>query len=171
MTGSMGYGNAEALVAALRTRIPGADVLVMGGNNERLKRTLRTTFAEDAQVSVLDYTNEVSLYLDAADLLFTKPGGLSSTEAAVKGIPMIHTAPIPGWEAENAAFFETLGLSCTGDTPEAQADAAAALLAAPDAMEQMRKRQRAEINPHAAEDIATLLLTRAAEEAPQERVI
>lgn len=74
MTGSMGYGNVEALLAALRARIPAAHVLVMGGNNERLKRTLRTEFATDTQISVLDYTNEVSLYLDAADLLFTKPG-------------------------------------------------------------------------------------------------
>ncbi len=171
MTGSMGYGNVEALLAALRARIPAAHVLVMGGNNERLKRTLRTEFATDTQISVLDYTNEVSLYLDAADLLFTKPGGLSSTEAAVKGIPMVHTAPIPGWESDNAAFFEALGLSRTGDTPLLQADQAALLLASPAAMERMRERQRREINPHAAEDISALLLERAEADVPGERVI
>lgn len=171
MTGSMGYGNVEALVSALRVRIPEAGVLVMGGSNERLKRTLRTSFAVDPQVSVLDYTNEVSLYLDAADLLFTKPGGLSSTEAAVKGIPMVHTAPIPGWESDNAAFFENLGLSRTGDTPEAQAEQAAALLASPEAMARMCEYQRREINPHAAEDICALLLARAQEAEPQECAI
>ena len=136
-----------------------------------LKRTLRTEFATDTQISVLDYTNEVSLYLDAADLLFTKPGGLSSTEAAVKGIPMVHTAPIPGWESDNAAFFEALGLSRTGDTPLLQADQAALLLASPAAMERMRERQRREINPHAAEDISALLLERAEADVPGERVI
>ena len=112
-----------------------------------------------------------SLYLDAADLLFTKPGGLSSTEAAVKGIPMVHTAPIPGWESDNAAFFEALGLSRTGDTPLLQADQAALLLASPTAMERMRERQRREINPHAAEDISALLLERAEADVPGERVI
>jgi len=39
------------------------------------------------------------------------------------------------------------------------------------AMERMRERQRREINPHAAEDISTLLLERAEADVPGERVI
>lgn len=49
--------------------------------------------------------------MDACDVLFTKPGGLSSTEAAAKGIPIIHTAPIPGCETDNARFFHYHGMS------------------------------------------------------------
>ena len=36
-------------------------------------------------------------YMAACDVFITKPGGLSSTEAAVAGIPLIHISPIPGW--------------------------------------------------------------------------
>ena len=32
------------------------------------------------------------------DRIYTKPGGLTSTEALVKNIPIVHTAPIPGCE-------------------------------------------------------------------------
>lgn len=77
----------------------------MGGNNERLKRELRAGFSHDARVQVLDFTDQVSLYMDACDVLFTKPGGLTSTEAAAKRVAMIHTAPIPGCETIKADFL------------------------------------------------------------------
>ena len=57
--------------------------------------------------------------MDACDVLFTKPGGLSSTEAAAKRIPLIHTAPIPGCETDNARFFHYHGMSySTTDTAQ-----------------------------------------------------
>ena len=43
--------------------------------------------------------------MKACDVLFTKPGGLTSTEGAVAGIPMVHTEPIPGCETANRKFF------------------------------------------------------------------
>lgn len=68
----------------------------MGGNNTDLKDSLREKFKAYKNVRVLDFTTQVSLYMDSADLLYTKPGGLTSTESLVKGIPTIHTPPIPG---------------------------------------------------------------------------
>ena len=46
----------------------------------------------------------------AADFFITKPGGLSSTEAAVCGIPIIHLSPIPGCETFNARYFSQHGM-------------------------------------------------------------
>ena len=45
------------------------------------------------------------LYLKACDVIFTKPGGLTSTEAAVSGIPIVHIRPIPGCETEKQEIF------------------------------------------------------------------
>src|SRR5699024_9590393 len=42
---------------------------------------------------------------DAADLILTKPGGLSTTEAAVKGLPMLFINAVPGCETRNYEFF------------------------------------------------------------------
>ena len=53
--------------------------------------------AKDMRIRPLEYTDKVDIYMDAADLLFTKPGGLTSTEAAVKGYDCTHK-PIPGCE-------------------------------------------------------------------------
>lgn len=49
--------------------------------------------------------------MDACDVLLTKPGGISSTEAALKQTVPIHTYPIPGVETENARFFSQRRMS------------------------------------------------------------
>ncbi|MDD6032311.1 MAG: glycosyl transferase, partial [Oscillospiraceae bacterium] len=102
MTGSMGFGNTADLTGNLLA-LPGT-VCVLGGNNEKMKASLRSRFGREGRVRVLDFTDRVALYMDACDMLFTKPGGLTSTEAAVKNVPLIHTAPIPGCETINARF-------------------------------------------------------------------
>ncbi|MFR7377325.1 MAG: hypothetical protein ACLUTZ_10315 [Oliverpabstia sp.] len=62
-------------------------------------------------VKVLGYTDQVAAYMAACDVIFTKPGGLSSTEAAMMRIPMVHTNPIPGCETKNVEFFQKHGMS------------------------------------------------------------
>lgn len=164
MTGSMGYGNTEELTASLLQKIPAHTyVLVMGGNNEKMKARLRAAYAGDDRLMVLDYTKKVSLYLSASDLLFTKPGGLSSTEAAVRGIPLLHTKPIPGWEEDNIRFFRTHGMSDYGADTEALVTKCLFLLSNPHRCEEMLRCQKATINPFAARDIVDRLVADAAE--------
>lgn len=159
MTGSMGYGNTEELTAKLLERIPDdTHVYVMGGHNEKMKARLRAAYANDERLTVLDFTDKVPLYLAACDLLFTKPGGLSSTEAASRGIPILHTKPIPGWEQDNIEFFHTHGLSDYGESAEALVTKALFLLANPHRCEEMVKNQKEHINPFAARDIVDYLL-------------
>lgn len=159
MTGSMGYGSTEDLTDELLRRIPpNTSVVVMGGNNEKMKEALRRSHKDDPRLFVIDYTSEVSLYMDAANLLFTKPGGLSSTEAAVKGIPTVHTKPIPGWEESNVAFFKKHGMSLSGATNEDLVTHALYLLANPWAREAMVDAQRNTVNRFAARDICRHIL-------------
>ena len=69
---------------------------------------------------LLGFTDRVSDYLDASDVLLTKPGGLSSTEALAKGIVLIHTTPNPGCESENVQFFTEHHLSvCAKEASDA----------------------------------------------------
>ena len=70
---------------------------------------IRDRFCSDCRVLAVPFTDNVQLYMDACDVLLTKPGGLSSTEAAVKNVPMVHTDPIPGCETKNAQFFMDRG--------------------------------------------------------------
>lgn len=159
MTGSMGYGQTAELARCL-TAASGDDTvfIILGGRNESLKEHLRKTYRDDNRVTVVDFTTEVSLYMDACDVLFTKPGGLSSTEAAVKGIPTVLTKPIPGWEEDNIKFFTSNGLARYGETPEEMCAAALELLRDPAAAAKMVSAQHETINGAAARDICSVIM-------------
>ncbi len=154
MTGSMGFGSAFEQIGALLNTLPQqACVLLMCGNNDRLRAAVEEHYSASGRVVARGFTNQIPLYMDACDVLLSKPGGLSATEAAVHGVPLVLTAPIPGWEAENVRFFESQGLALGGNTPESAAVQAAKLLVDPSLRRRMQARQRSRINPFAAADI------------------
>ncbi|MGN0191346.1 MAG: hypothetical protein ACI39U_06790, partial [Candidatus Cryptobacteroides sp.] len=88
MTGSMGYGNIKETVKEIvGTYKDSVEVVVVCGFNKKLKDELSHAATCHREIHVIGYTDKVSLLMDACDVLFTKPGGLSSTEAAIKNIP------------------------------------------------------------------------------------
>ncbi len=162
MSGSMGFGNLESMVRLLRNRMRDeTNIVILGGNNERLKATLRSHFYDDTRIRVLDFTTQADLYMDACDIMLTKPGGLSSTEAAVKNVPLVHTAPIPGCETDNLHFFNSFGMSVSGDTPAQTADAAIRLLERPEMQRQVMEAQRQNTNANSAADIVKYIMEHA----------
>lgn len=125
MTGSMGFGDMSSLVAEMTMTYPTqARIIIMTGRNEKLQNKLEKQFWRDERVIPVPFTKQVALYMDGCDVLLTKPGGLTSTEAAVKRLPLILTPPIPGCETHNARFFEEHGLAiCVNNTQETVARA------------------------------------------------
>ena len=91
--------------------------------------------------------------MKASDVLITKAGGLSSTEAAAANIPLVHMYPIPGCETENARLFMENGMSYWAKDPEEAVREACRLAVDTEAAEKMREAQRRQINPMAARDI------------------
>lgn len=164
MTGSMGYGHVESLVERL---VKGTDedtlLYVMGGTNERLKKSLRETYAEMPRVVVLDFTDRAQEYMAAADILFTKPGGLTSTEAAAARVPLVHTCPIPGCEQRNAAFFTAKGMSVSDEREEEVVKKGLELLADGKLRTEMRENQIKYSKPEAARSIYEFIVGREAE--------
>lgn len=105
MCGSMGCGPMKELAEDIAAEINGKELLiVICGNNEKLREQLNDKISS-VRVKVLGYTNKMNLYMDAADVLITKPGGLSSTEAATKGLPMVFIDAVAGCEEHNMNFF------------------------------------------------------------------
>ncbi len=54
---------------------------------------------------ILGYTNQMHELLRAADVVVTKPGGLTTAESLASGCPMAIAEPIPGQEDRNADFL------------------------------------------------------------------
>lgn len=119
MSGSMGFGDVIDIAKyILKHGDDKTRVVAITGNNKELYKEFEKQFAGDQRLILLGFTDKVHVYMSACDLLLTKPGGLSSTEAFVHGIPIVHTAPIPGCETENTWFFAQHHLSVVANTPE-----------------------------------------------------
>jgi len=160
MTGGEGCGDALTLTRKLLERLKGRDarILVLTGRNAQLAESVRSRCGSDIRVCVVPFTERVPLYMDACDVLLTKPGGISSTEAAVKGVPMIHTPPIPGVETLNAQFFTERGMSIVVPNEDSAADNALRLAQDEPQRERILAAQRQYLSPGAAERICAEIL-------------
>lgn len=114
MGGSMGAGNMKQLTAKLiryGNENPDTQFVIICGTNEKLRRILTEKTAGDNSFTILGFTDRMHDYMAAADIFITKPGGLSSTEAAVSRVPIVHMSPIPGCETKNVKYFASHGMS------------------------------------------------------------
>ena len=102
---------------------------------------------------VFGFTEQMPLYLSACDVVFTKPGGLTSTEAAVIGVPIIHTAPIPGCETINRRFFMRAGMSWSALTLKGQVHKGIRLMNDLEAQKKMKDHQAKQIHGDAVEQL------------------
>ena len=160
--GSMGAGS---IINAVRALLPyleqnaNCDLNILCGSNEALFDSVEAEFAKNGQITPMHSTNKMALYLKASDVFISKPGGLSSTESAAAGVPLVHISPIPGCESRNAEFFAKEGIAVKVENTETELLSAVERLSEPGNAEEMRKRQRAVINQNAAIDICELLET------------
>ncbi|SDD77794.1 processive 1,2-diacylglycerol beta-glucosyltransferase [Paenibacillus sp. UNCCL117] len=83
------------------------------GSNEKARRLLEKELASmpTPHVRILGFTEEVHRWMGSADLLLTKPGGLTTSEAIASGLPMLLYKPIPGQEEENAKALVEAGVA------------------------------------------------------------
>lgn len=110
--GSMGGGKIKKAIRLLKKYVEesnGTELIIVCGNNQKLYEKLKKDCS--SKLHIIGYTDDMAGYMRASDIFVTKPGGLSSTEACVCGIPMIHTAAIPGCETYNVRYFADCGLS------------------------------------------------------------
>lgn len=153
MGGSAGCGHMGRLCREL-SAYPGDWIVnVLVGRNREMEETLERQFGGSDRIRPVAFTEDVDLYMSAADVIITKPGGLTSTEAAVANVPLVHLLSYAACEVRNVEFFSARGMSVWAQD-EAQAAAAAWELARDgERRARMIAAQRREINPQAAEDI------------------
>ena len=89
------------------------------GKNEELKEKLEkkySLFIDENRLEIFGYKNEIERLMEENQILITKPGGLTVTEAIVKNIPLIIPFFIPGHEEENKNFIveEEIGVYANG---------------------------------------------------------
>ena len=143
MCGSIGCGPIKELTEDLLIRLTSEqDLTIVCGANEELFAKLERHFAHDPRIHIHGMVDYVPLLIHSADLFLTKPGGLSTSEAAACGVPMLLMDTVAGCEGHNLNFFLRQGIAVTADTPKHLADLAAALLADPEQLQEMSRAAR-----------------------------
>lgn len=158
MSGSMGFGKMHLFVFELTRKLTHDEqLIIICGNNKKMYHILKHAYRKNKNVHITGYTEHVSQYMDASDVIFTKPGGLTSTEALVKNIPIVHTAAIPGCETKNSEFFVSRGLSLASEHTHIQVSQGITLVENKEIREAMITTQKKYASPNAAADIVKLL--------------
>lgn len=155
--GSIGAGKIEKLIGLLLDETEKrreVELIAVCGRNQELYGRLEQRYR--SRMTVVGHTERMAEYLKASDLYITKPGGLSSTEAAVCGIPLLHMPPIPGCETFNARFFSQHHMSRACEVTKSGAKAVLELLYQEDICTEMMQNQRRFINRNAAVQICEL---------------
>ncbi len=108
MSGSMGFGDVASEIQALAETDMDFQIVTICGNNTKLKKCI-DKLDLPKKIFNYGYVNNVDLFMDASECIVTKPGGLTSSEALAKGIPMVISNPIPGQEDRNVEFLLNAG--------------------------------------------------------------
>ncbi|MBI3011476.1 MAG: glycosyltransferase [Candidatus Omnitrophica bacterium] len=156
MGGGSGFGQIRDIMLSVDILPYPCQFVVVAGTNRSLLAWLQGQRFRHRVVS-LGYTNDIPKLMDIATLLISKPGGLTTSEALAKHLPLVIVNPIPGQEAYNARFLLSHGAAVQAGSPETVRQTVRDLLDNPDRLAGLRRRNVELAHPNAAADIAGLL--------------
>jgi processive 1,2-diacylglycerol beta-glucosyltransferase len=142
-------------------------VVVCGKNDELLAEATTAAKQLDAPVRVRGFVDPIVDLLRGADVVVTKPGGLTTSECLALGKPLVFYEAAPGQETANVRYAVDRGAGIDGGSPEAAARAAAELVRDPARRERLARRARTIGRPGAANTIVETILSQIHETAPR----
>ncbi len=104
LSGGFGMGPVAAMVREINKLESPVQTVVVCGRNEELRREL-AVLERRHPTHILGFVTNMQEWMAAADLILSKPGGLTTSEALALGKPMLVLDPIPGQEAANSDFL------------------------------------------------------------------
>jgi processive 1,2-diacylglycerol beta-glucosyltransferase len=106
LAGGFGVGPIEKLYRALLDVEVPCQVVVVTGRNEKVRQQLQAVPCSDRhRAQVMGFTDQIDELMGAADLVVSKPGGLTTSETLARGAAMVIVNPIPGQESRNSDFL------------------------------------------------------------------
>lgn len=147
-------GPVEAIYQRLLELPQGLQLVIVCGRNEELKVALaRTPVPERHRVKLMGFTRQIDELMACADLIVSKPGGLTTSEALARGVPMAIVNPIPGQESRNSDYLLENGAGIKINHPALLPMKLSRLLDDPERLARMRDNARRLGHPQAAFDV------------------
>jgi len=151
MGGGVGIGPLESAIQGIDNLAHRVQTVVVVGKNPSLERRVADVARTLSHpVTVVGFVCNVFEYMQAADVLVSKPGGLTSSEALAAQLPLLMLRPLPGQEERNTRYLEEAGTGIRVQTARELVAALDRLLADSAELDAMRVRARALARPDAA---------------------
>jgi len=160
--GGFGVGPMEGLIAELLKLKTPSQVVAIAGKSEDLKKKLEKLAAKNTtgpvKIHPIGFTKQMDEYMAAADILISKPGGLTTSEAMARGLPMCVANPIPGQEERNADHLLEAGAAIRCNNLPSLGWKLQNLLDTPGKLDAMRTAAKNFGRPNAGKEIVSTLL-------------
>ncbi|MEZ4706136.1 MAG: glycosyltransferase [Caldilineaceae bacterium] len=116
--GGEGSGRLAAIAQQIVQRAPHVQLLVVAGRNHALRQELAAaSWAQRPHVHIYGFVNNMPELMHACDLIVTKAGPGTISEALIAGLPIILFDFIPGQETGNVAYVEQNGAGIFAKSP------------------------------------------------------
>lgn len=155
LAGGFGVGPIEKIYRALLHVTAPLDIIVITGRNESARDQLQGILCPPPhRARILGFTDQIDELLIAADLVVSKPGGLTTSETLACGAVMVIVNPIPGQESRNSDFLLENGAAIKVNNIATLAHKVSALLKDEERLERLKDNARRLGRPRAAFDVA-----------------
>lgn len=155
MGGGMGPAPLDEIIRSLEHCGLPLQVLAVAGHNQAMRQRLEALRGRVAlDLHCFGWSENIPELMGAADLLITKPGGLTTAEALAAGLPMLLSHPIPGPEERHIRYLEQQGVAVRATTLEDIPQLTFRLLNSPSQLQEMSRRARALSRPDSAYAVA-----------------
>lgn len=106
LAGGFGVGPIERLFESILQIERAIELVVVTGRNEQLRKRLeKARVPARHRAKVMGYTTDMDELMCVADVIVTKPGGLTTSEALARGAALAIVNPIPGQESRNSDYL------------------------------------------------------------------
>ncbi|MEO6989899.1 MAG: glycosyltransferase [Candidatus Baltobacteraceae bacterium] len=171
MGGGLGIGPLDTMMRALGSvEAPLAAAIVVGRNAGLERRVRATAERTEYPVRVFGFVDNVFDFMHASDVLVSKPGGLTSSEALAANLPMVLVRPLPGQEERNTRYLVTRKAAIRVKGERQLATVVAGLLREPRGETYLSEGIRALRRPDAARQVARRILALAGRRASPSQV-
>ena len=140
-------------------RLNNVQIITVAGKNEKLKEKLEKLSAHSSKkVVILGYTNKIPQILSVSDIVVSKPGGLTTTEAIVTSTPLVITSPLPGQEEHNSNYVLNNGLGYRLFDNTDKLLTLKSIIENKERIQQVKTMQKILAKPNAAKDICETMI-------------
>lgn len=159
LAGGFGVGPIEQLYQQLLSIATPLEVVVVCGKNEKTRAKLsKITAPPRHRVKVIGFTTEMDELLCAADLVLSKPGGLTTSEILARGAAFAIVNPIPGQESRNSDYLLENGAAVKINNIPTMAQKLEPLLKDPARLASLKANAKRLGRPQAAYEVARIAL-------------